>query len=181
MELDTAKSLLVRYKQENRNVKDREFAVALIAKDVLPEVAYPELRKLVKIMLTLPATSVQCERDFSAINRLKVKGRARMGHKKKDGITDIAVLDRFMRVYSLPRATFFVELDKLGKDQRADKMRKDPVTYLMHRAPSLAPCTIVQNACAAWVNERDKSTGAMQDTQERRGQKRSHEQTDETQ
>ena len=97
-----------------------------------------------------------------------------MGHKKKDGITDIAVLDRFMRAYSLPRATFFVELDKLGKDQRADKMRKDPVTYLMHRAPSLAPCDIVQNACAAWV---DKSNDATQETQERRGSKRSHEQT----
>ena len=107
-ELDTAKPLLVRHKQESMNVKDREFANALIAKDVLPQAAYPELRKLVKIMLTLPATSVQCERDFSAINRLKVKGRARLGHKKKDGITDITVLDRFMRVYSLPRATFFV-------------------------------------------------------------------------
>ena len=129
-------------------------------------------------MLTLPATSVQCERDFSAINRLKVKARARLGHKKKDGITDIGVLDRFMRVYSLPRAVFFAELDKLGKDQRADKMRRDPVTYLMHRAPSLAPCSIVQDACAAWVSERDKSSEATQETQERRGRKRSHEQTD---
>ena len=179
-ELLTAKPLLVRLKQQGGRVKDREFAKGLIVNDDLPETAYPELRKLVKIMLTLPATSVQCERDFSAINRLKVKGRARLGHKKKDGITDIAVLDRFMRVYSLPRAVFFAELDKFGKDQRADKMRKDPVTYLMHRAPSVAPCTIVQDACAAWVSKRDNSTGAMQETQERRGRKRSHEQVDET-
>ena len=100
-----------------------------------------------------------------------------MGHKKKDGITDIAVLDRFMRMYSLQRAVLFAELDKLGNDQRADKMRKDPVPYLMHRPPSFAPCDIVQNACAAWVSERDKSAEATEETQGRRGSKRSHEQT----
>ena len=177
-ELLTAKSLLVRLKQQGGGLKDREFAKRLITDD-LPEAAYPELRKLVKIMLTLPATSVQCERDFSAINRLKVKGRARLGHKKKDGTTDIEVLDRFMRVYSLPRAVFFTELDKLGNDLRADEMRKDPVTYLLHRPPSLAPCNIVQIACDAWVNERDKSARATEETQQtviqNRGQKRSRE------
>ena len=83
----------------------------------------------------------------------------------------------YMRAYSLPRAVFNVELDKLGNDQRAEKMRKDPVTYLMHRAPSIAPCSIVQNASAAWVSERDKSAEATQETQGRRGSKRSHEQT----
>jgi len=65
-ELRTAKSLLVRMKQENNQIKDREFAKKLISND-LPASVYPELRKLVKIMLTLPATSVQCERDFSTI------------------------------------------------------------------------------------------------------------------
>ena len=80
-----------------------------------------------------------------------------------------------MRVYSLPRAIFFTELDKLGNDLRADKMRKDHVTYLLHRPPSLAPCNIVQIACDAWVNERDKSARATEETQQTRGQKRSRE------
>eukprot|EP01043_Picozoa_sp_COSAG02_P042720 COSAG02_NODE_3653_length_6413_cov_4.685144_6_plen_123_part_00 len=76
-ELLTAKPLLVRLKQQHGRVKDRAFAQGLINNDDPPETAHPQLRKLVKIMLTLLATSVQCERDFSAINRLKVKGRAR--------------------------------------------------------------------------------------------------------
>ena len=42
----------------------------------------PQISILLQILLTMPVTSVECERNFSAINRLKSVLRTTMGHDR---------------------------------------------------------------------------------------------------
>lgn len=72
--------------------------VAHLLQNKLPELSFPNLRRLLLIMLVLPASSAQSERDFSAQNRIKTKARARLTVKQ---------LDPLLRMYLLPRSTYF--------------------------------------------------------------------------
>ena len=64
----------VRLKQDagsNANTA-RRFAIWLLGNDVhLPAARFPDLRALLQIMLVIPASSAQSERDFSAQVRLR--------------------------------------------------------------------------------------------------------------
>ena len=42
----------------------------------------PQIAILLRILLTMPVTSVECERNFSALNRLKSVLRTTMGHDR---------------------------------------------------------------------------------------------------
>ena len=95
-------------------------------------------------------------------NRIKVKGRACLG-SSDDGPH---VLDQLMRVYSIPRAMLFVELDGIENnlDRRPAAMRKDPVTYIMQpdlpggRPGRALPITLT--AWSLWKQARASRTTA---------------------
>ena len=125
--------------------------VSQLLRAELPKGSYPNLRALLLIMLVIPASSAQSERDFSVQvraqisldlglfwskprvcdctqNKIKVKGRAslsieRLGHQ--------------LRIYSVSRTMFYDELDSGRMVQPAAvlaRMRKDAVTHLIEAA-----------------------------------------------
>lgn len=82
-----------------------------------------------------------------------------------------------MRVYSLPRSQFFVDMDGLALDPRAAQMRKDPVTYIVQPdLPRGRPGRSLAVTLAAWSLWKAAQLEKKQAAEDRRCDKRSAEQ-----
>ena len=143
------KPLLIREKCRMAGRPAREFANHLL-NNHLPESLYPQIRRMILIMLLIPASSVQSERDFSAQARIKVKGRASLGSSE----AGVQALDELMRIYLLPRASFYSRTARLSADVRVPHMRKDPVTHILASAEGRAICL---QAWQAWWHARTEN------------------------
>eukprot|EP01046_Picozoa_sp_COSAG06_P000618 COSAG06_NODE_17_length_34906_cov_31.908268_43_plen_236_part_00 len=142
-EFRAARGDFVMIKKKNKNIDMRGFVEKLLEK--LPESTCPNLRTLILIMLVIPASSAQSERDFSAQvrsivcfcshnacvtsiyahvqNKIKVKGRASLS---------IDSLDHLLRVYSLPHSLFYEWLEGEEFNEAQEKaMKIDVVAHLM--------------------------------------------------
>ena len=72
----------------------RSFLTPQVNQESLPELflsaqAYPSVRKVIQIILTLPATTVEAERSFSCMRRVKTLLRS---HMISDRLSDLCVL-----------------------------------------------------------------------------------------
>ena len=88
MALLTSECLLAKRTLEDKRVELE--SVMDVFKAIVPlETAFPTLKKLLQVSLTLVVSTAQCERSFSALKRIKTYLRTTMSEQR---LTDIAVL-----------------------------------------------------------------------------------------
>ena len=74
-----------------RTLQDKDLkSVTDVYCQILPlQTAFPTIKKILQIGLTLAVNTAQCERSFSALKRIKIYLRTTMTEKR---LTDIALL-----------------------------------------------------------------------------------------
>jgi hypothetical protein len=161
----TVKPLFVREKlAAGRRITARDFANHLL--NTLPEHLYPQMRRLILVMLLIPASSVQSERDFSGVDRVKVKGRASLGSGDK-----VDKLDQLLRLYLLPRSWFSLKMQELGADPAVVRLQRNPVPHICRTPEARAVCL---EAWRSWSAARAATASTTAASTERRGTKRGH-------
>ena len=75
-----------------------------------------EISQLVDICATFQASSADCERGFSLMNRIKTASRNRL---------EVAHLDQLMRIKSKQEADEAINLDKVYNHWRSERDRRE--------------------------------------------------------
>ena len=65
---------------------------------------YPNMAKLLAIAMTVPMTSVACERAFSKQNRIKSQFRSRLSAKNFENLMMVASCDIPLEVFDFEKA-----------------------------------------------------------------------------
>ena len=82
----------------------------------------PEATKLLKLMLTIPATTTSVERSFSALKRIKTYNRNRTEEERLSSLATIAIEKERLQRLRLNRDDFYNNVTDIfvQKDRRID-------------------------------------------------------------